>query len=72
MPVNREPIPYGTDFNSVDELLIEVEQRRKEGISLFGHAVIWLQIKDSDLSDRIGATVLDNGDIMLGAHGEYC
>lgn len=72
MGVNREPLPYGTEFKSVDELKIAVDLRRQEGISLFGHAVIWIPIPGSELSDRIGATVNDNGDIMVGAHGEYC
>ncbi len=67
-----EPQPYGTDFSSVEELTNAVEERVKTSKPLFGHAVIWLAIPGSELFDRVGATINDNGDITVGAHGEYC
>ena len=69
MAEHLEPYPYGDEFTSVNALIMAAEERIKQGLNPYGHAIIFIPRGDG-LSDRIGARVYPNGDVQVGAHCE--
>lgn len=64
-----EPVPMG-DFNSIDELLLLIEERKERSEPLYGHAIIYQKDKNG-IMQRIGARVNDEGEVTVGAHCEW-
>ena len=59
----QKPFPYGY-VTSETQLLRMVEEREKNGLPVYGHAIAYIN------GERIGARVNHLGEITFGAHCE--
>lgn len=65
-----EAFSYGSNFSTLEELSVVVDQRRQANQPLYGHALIYPQ-QEGEITNRIAARVGHDGTIMIGAHCEW-